>query len=49
VRLAVNASVPGILVLTGYGERQPDEVKSMAAFIAADLLEAAIWIEERFG
>jgi len=49
VRLAVNASVPGILVLTGYGERQPDEVKSMASFIAADLLEAAVWIEERFG
>ncbi len=41
--LAANIGVPGILVLTGYGNRQSPEVKKKADFVANNIEEGIDW------
>jgi len=43
IMLAVNIGVPGILVLTGYGNKQSPEVKQKAGFVAKSIEEGIDW------
>ncbi len=47
VELGKNFGIPSILVLTGYGESQPNEVKALADYVAKDLPDAVDWIFSR--
>lgn len=44
VELGKSFGILSILVLTGYGENQPDEVKAMADYVAQDLADAVDWV-----
>ncbi|RKZ28901.1 D,D-heptose 1,7-bisphosphate phosphatase [bacterium] len=44
VELGKNLGVPAVLVLSGYGREQPDEVVKMADFVAKDISSAVDWI-----
>ena len=44
VELGKNLGVPAVLVLSGYGKEQPDEVVKMADFVAEDISSAVDWI-----
>ncbi|MCD6418723.1 HAD family hydrolase [bacterium] len=44
VELGKNLGVPAVLVLSGYGREQPDEVVKMADFVAEDISSAVDWI-----
>jgi len=51
IEFAHNANLPGILVLTGYGKGELENIvpyeKTKPIFVAEDLLRAARWILER--
>ncbi len=44
VDLGLSSGAKSILVLTGYGQKQDESVKSRASFVAGDLKAAAEWI-----
>ena len=46
IELGKNLNVPAILVLTGYGKEQPDNVIKLADFVAEDIAEAVRWVVE---
>ncbi len=43
ILLAKNIGVPGILVLTGIGAKQPDKTRQLADFVAENILDGVRW------